>query len=187
MSQEGAAAGENPRRLPRFAARGARALERTTAGLSRLLAILMIVMTLVAFAVVVLRYLFSISLIWMQELYVWMHAAIFLLGAAPLVAGDGHVRMDLLYRRWSERARRRVDLAGTLVLALPWTLLIVVVSMSYAWDSWLARESSREAGGMPGIFLLKALLPLSAALIVLQLIVAAIRRRANAAGPQAGS
>ena len=59
-------------------------------------------MTVNVFVVVVLRYVFGISFIWMQETYVWMHAFIFMLGAGYAYLNDDHVRIDIIYRNASQ-------------------------------------------------------------------------------------
>ena len=63
-----------------------------------LCAFLVILMTLNVFLVVVLRYLFGISFIWLQETYVWMHAYIFMAGAGYTYLNNAHVRIDIIYR-----------------------------------------------------------------------------------------
>ena len=67
-----------------------------------LCAFLVILMTLNVFLVVVLRYLFGISFIWLQETYVWMHAYIFMAGAGITYLNDSHVRIDIIYRSTSK-------------------------------------------------------------------------------------
>ena len=66
-------------------------------------AFLVILMTVNVFVVVVLRYVFGISFIWMQETYVWMHAFIFMLGAGYAYLNDDHVRIDIIYRNAKNR------------------------------------------------------------------------------------
>ena len=140
-------------------------------------------MALVAVAVVVLRYGFGIGLIWLQESVTWMHAAVFMLGAAWTLRHDAHVRVDVFYRRMSPRQQAAVNLLGTLLLLLPTCAYLLVESLPYVASSWRVLERSREAGGLPGLYLLKSLIPLMAALLVVQGVgeslraVAALRRQ----------
>ena len=67
---------------------------------------LVLLMTINVFVVVILRYLFGISFIWMQETYVWMHAYIFMLGAGYAYLNDDHVRIDIIYRNASSKYKR---------------------------------------------------------------------------------
>ncbi len=125
-------------------------------------------MVLVTFAVVVLRYLFNIGWIAMQESITFMHALVFMLGAAYTLRHDGHVRVDIFYQKFGPRGRAWVDLLGTLFLLLPVTLFIAWISWEYVATSWELHEGSRETGGLPGVYLLKSAIPLMAVLLVLQ-------------------
>ena len=125
-------------------------------------------MVIVTFAVVVLRYLFNIGWIAMQESVTYMHALVFMLGAAYTLRHDGHVRVDIFYQKFSPRGRAWVDLLGTLLLLLPVTLFIAWISWEYVASSWELQEGSRETGGLPGVYLLKSAIPLMAVLLVLQ-------------------
>lgn len=131
------------------------------------LALLMVIIT---FIVVVLRYLFDYGSIALQESVTYMHATLFLVGAAWTLQQNAHVRVDILYNRCSEKTRALIDLLGSLFLLMPLMLFIAWISWQYVVDSWGVYEGSREAGGLPGVFLLKSLILLMAALLVLQAI-----------------
>lgn len=135
-------------------------------------------------AVVVLRYAAGVGLIWLQESVNWMHALVFMLGAAYTLKADEHVRVDVFYRRMSERGRAIVDLAGTLLFLLPLCAFLIVESWPWVAASWRVAERSREAGGLPMLYLLKSLIPLMAALLALQGIAGGLRAllRLRAAG-----
>lgn len=141
----------------------------------RAIAWLTVAMVLVTFAIVVLRYLFNTGWIAMQESVTYMHALVFMLGAAYTLKHDEHVRVDIFYQRMGPRGRALVDLCGTLFLLLPVCGYIAWESWDYVADSWSLLEGSREAGGLPGVFLLKSVIPLMAALLILQGIAMAIR------------
>jgi TRAP-type mannitol/chloroaromatic compound transport system permease small subunit len=119
---------------------------------------LTLAMVLAAFVVVVLRYVFSIGFVWLQESYVWMHGIVFMVGAGYTLLKGGHVRVDIFYRDSSARYRAWVDLFGSLVLLLPVVAIVWTVSFPYVETSWSRLEESREAGGLPGLFLLKSVI-----------------------------
>ncbi len=145
-------------------------LERISELTGRAVAWLTLPMVAVTFIVVVLRYVFDLGWIWMQESVIWMHAAVFMLAAAYTLARDEHVRVDIFYRRLDARRRALVDIAGTVLLLLPMMVFLIVSSLDYVAVSWSIREGSREAGGLPYPFvpLLKSLIPLTAALVIVQ-------------------
>jgi TRAP-type mannitol/chloroaromatic compound transport system permease small subunit len=136
---------------------------------------LTLAMVLATVAVVVMRYAFGQGLIWLQESVNWMHAAVFMLGAAYTLKADEHVRVDVFYREFGERGRAVVNLAGTLLLLLPLCAYLVVESWEYVEVSWRIGERSREAGGLPMLYLLKSLIPLMAVLLALQGIAGGLR------------
>ena len=130
----------------------------------RWLAIIMVVLTL---CVVLLRYLFSSSTIFLQELITYAHALFFLLGIPLGILRDDHVRVDLIYSRLSERKQSIINLLGHILFLLPLSILMLFWSTPYAISSWQIFEGSSEVGGVPAIFLLKTLLPITALLIAL--------------------
>jgi TRAP-type mannitol/chloroaromatic compound transport system permease small subunit len=127
-------------------------------------------MVVVTFVIVVLRYVFDLGWIWMQESVVWLHATMFMLASAYTLNRDEHVRVDIFYRAMNERRQALVNLCGGLFLLLPVCVFLLIVSMDYVLVSWSIREGSREAGGLPYPFvpLLKSLIPLTAGLLCLQ-------------------
>jgi len=134
----------------------------------RSIAWLTLLMVITQFSVVVLRYLFNTGWIAMQESILYMHALVFMLGAAYTLKHDGHVRVDIFYHRMSLRGKAWVDVLGTLLLLLPVCLFIFTYSWDYVASSWALLEGSREAGGLPGLFLLKTSIILMAGLLILQ-------------------
>jgi TRAP-type mannitol/chloroaromatic compound transport system permease small subunit len=129
---------------------------------------LTLVMVVVTFAIVVLRYVFELNWIWLQESVVYMHALVFMAGAAYTFRSDGHVRVDIFYRLFSERGRAWVNIIGGVFLLLPMVIFLFLVSGDYVLDSWLLVEGSREAGGLPLVFIMKSYIPLMAVLLFLQ-------------------
>jgi TRAP-type mannitol/chloroaromatic compound transport system permease small subunit len=136
--------------------------------IGRAVAWLTLGMVLVTFAVVVLRYVFNVGWIAMQESVTYMHALVFLLGAAYTLRHDGHVRVDIFYRKMGPRAQAWVDLLGALLLLTPVCIAIIWVSWGYVASSWSLLEGSRETGGLPGVFLLKSTILAMAGLMILQ-------------------
>ena len=127
-------------------------------------------MVIVTFVVVIMRYVFDAGLIWVQESVVWMHAVVFMLGAAYTLRAEEHVRVDIFYRSMSERRRAWVDLIGVIVFLLPLCAFLAWASFDFVTQSWSIGESSRESGGLPYPFvpLLKSVLLLMPMAVSLQ-------------------
>jgi TRAP-type mannitol/chloroaromatic compound transport system permease small subunit len=117
-----------------------------------------LLMVLTTFLVVILRYAFDLGWIALQESVSFLHAAAFMLGAAYTLKHQGHVRVDIFYQKMSPRGRAWVDLLGTLLLLFPVCGFIFWIGWEYVLNSWDVMEGSREAGGLPGVFLLKSLI-----------------------------
>ena len=135
-----------------------------------LCAFIVVLMVINVFLVVILRYLFGISFIWMQETYVWMHAYIFMIGAGFTYLNDDHVRIDIIYRNSSKLYKSIVDLVGNIFLLLPFLYLIWSYSFPFVYKSWQMNEVSREAGGLTMIFLLKLVILIFAFLLFIQVV-----------------
>ncbi len=125
--------------------------------------------------VVILRYVFDSGAIFLQESVIYLHGAAFLLGLSYALRHNAHVRVDLFYSRMTRRARTVVDLAGHTLLLMPVAATILVVSWDYAGKSWAVLERSPEVAGIPAVFVLKTLLPVSAALLLAQVVVMGVR------------
>ncbi len=124
-------------------------LDRISVTLGRATSWLTLLMVIVTFIVVVMRYLFDFGLIWLQESVVWMHAFVFMIGSAYTLQREEHVRVDIFYRATSPERRAWIDLIGVLLFLLPLCVLLGWKSVDFVALSWQLREASRESGGMP--------------------------------------
>ncbi len=168
------------------------AVNRVNAAVGRCVAWVALILVAVQFVAVVQRYVFGIGWIWVEESIVYLHATLFMAGAAYTLLHEGHVRVDIFYREAGPRARAWVDLLGTLVFLWPVCLLIFVKAWPYVAISWANLERSAETSGIPAVFLLKSLILIFAGLIAVQgLSMAAaalgvIRAGRGGAGPVTG-
>ncbi len=129
---------------------------------------LSLAIVLVCFAVVVERYLFSTTRLWMQDLYVWLNGAMFTAVAAFALYRNEHVRVDIFYRPASVRRKAIADLVGVLVFLLPFVYITYSVALPFVTRSWRIFEGSANIGGMPGLFILKSFLIIFAITMALQ-------------------
>ena len=106
-------------------------------------------MVLVTCVVVVLRYVFDIGFIWLQESVTWMHAVVFMLGAAYTLQRDEHVRVDVFYREVDARRKAMIDIVGVIVFLLPLCVYLGWAAWDFVAASWKLHEASRESGGLP--------------------------------------
>lgn len=124
---------------------------------------------------VITRYLFSNTHAWIMELEWHLFALVFLLGAAYCFRHDRHVRVDLFYAKFSEKDQALVNFVGALLFLIPWCIVIIWVSMKYAWQSYLIGETSPDPGGLPARYLIKFSIALGIFLLLLQAVSSLIK------------
>jgi TRAP-type mannitol/chloroaromatic compound transport system permease small subunit len=132
---------------------------------------LSVAMVLLTFVIVILRYGFNLGWIWLQESLTYLHVTVFAVVTAWALQDNAHVRVDIFYTRMSPRRRALVDFAGTLLFLVPFCIFILVTAWPYVATSWKLLEGSREAGGLPLVFLLKSLIIVMPALLLAQSVV----------------
>lgn len=108
------------------------------------------------------------------ELQWYLFSLLFLLGGAYALRHDAHVRVDVLFARLSDRGRAWINIVGTVVLLLPFTVFMLIVSWPTVRNSWGIREMSSDPGGLPR-YPLKTFLLVCFALLLLQAIAELIR------------
>jgi TRAP-type mannitol/chloroaromatic compound transport system permease small subunit len=143
-------------------------LEWFTVTVGQAVSWLTLLMVLATCTVVILRRGFDQGSIALQESVTYMHAAVFMLGAAYALKCDVQVRVDIFYRQFSARTKAWVNSLGALLLLLPLSIFTGMISWDFVVDSWRVYEGSTDSGGLKVVFLLKSLLPLTALMLTLQ-------------------
>lgn len=117
---------------------------------------------------VIVRYLFGESSVGLQELEWHIFALIFLLAAAHTLQVDEHVRVDVIFTKFSVKKKAWVDLTGSVIFLIPFCVIVILASYGFVEISFRVGETSPDAGGLPARYLLKAFIPLSFFLMLLQ-------------------
>lgn len=136
--------------------------------IGRVVSWLTLATVLICATVVFIRYVLAAGFIWMQELYVWTHAAAFMLGAGYTLMANKHVRVDIAYAQASPRTQAWLDLVSTIVFLFPWILVLGYFAWPYVLNSWQLMEESQQVGGMPGLYVLKSVILVFCGLMFLQ-------------------
>lgn len=126
------------------------------------------VLVLVVVFDVITRYVFNYSSVAIQELEWHLFAILFLMGAAYTLQNDDHVRVDLFYSKFNAKQKAWLNILGTTIFLIPFTLLIIYASQNYVLNSFALNESSPDPGGLPARYILKAFIPLSFTFLLLQ-------------------
>ncbi len=143
-------------------------IDRVINWLGQWVAWLTLATVLVTFLVVVLRYVFETGSLALQESTSYLHACVFMLGAAYTLQHDAHVRVDIVYHKLSARQQAGIEIFGILMLLMPVCFFMLTVSYDYVAAAWSVMEGSQEAGGLDAVFILKTMIPVMAGLLILQ-------------------
>lgn len=155
--------------------------EKVGFGVSWLTSLLVLVVCYDVFT----RYLLKNSIVAVQELEWHLFAVIFLVGAAYTLKHNRHVRVDVLYTRFSERTRAWIDFAGSLIFLIPLCILVIWTSRTFVATSYMIGETSPDPGGLPARFVLKSAIPIGFLLLLLQGVALALGSLLRATGDSA--
>tara|TARA_B100000963_G_C22466340_1_gene598034 strand:- start:167 stop:697 length:531 start_codon:yes stop_codon:yes gene_type:complete len=136
--------------------------------LGNVLNVLLIALVCVVIVVVIGRYFFDIGSIALQELTTYLHATIFMLGISYTLKHDGHVRVDIFYRNFSEKKQALINVIGGFMFVFPISIFIGWSSWEYVLASWFIMETSTENNGLPFVYLLKTVMLIMPFLLAIQ-------------------
>ena len=129
---------------------------------------LLLIMVILTCIIVVLRYLFNIGFIWMQELVRFCYAMVFLACAAYTLAEDEHVRVDIIYSNLSSKSKSIINIVGAITFVIPVCFAIIYYSFNYVVNSWAQLEGSLEERGLHAVYILKSFIWIFAIMLIFQ-------------------
>ena len=127
-----------------------------------------VIMVTLQFGVVLLRYVFGVSFIFLDEGVLYLHCALFMLGGGYTLLVDRHVRVDIFYSRWSRPSQARLNVFGATLALLPGSLITAWFCWPFVANSWINLDGAISVGGIPASFLLKSLIPAFCILLAIQ-------------------
>ena len=119
---------------------------------------------------ILLRYIFNINFIFLQELVMYLHAFIFLFGVSICLRDDSHVRIDVVTNKLRKKNKIIIDLIGYVVLVIPFCFFVIYESTTMISQSWSMLEGSSEPGGLPIVYILKSSIYIFSLLLLIQTI-----------------
>ena len=146
----------------------ARRIDALQERVGRFTSFVMLVMVLVVFSDVVLRYGLRKSSVFMQEMEWHLFGISYLLAAGYTMLYDEHVRVDILYSRWSPRKKAWSDFVFSFVFFFPSVFLVIYTTIPFLRDSFMVIEGSPDPGGVPARWVLKSVIIVGFALLGLQ-------------------
>jgi len=142
-------------------------IDRFTDVIGGIATVAMFLMLLNVFYDAIMRYFFNSGSIALQEMEWHLFSVVFMFGIAYTLKEDGHVRVDLLYDRFSPRTKAIVNIAGTLLLLIPLSGLIIEGSIWIVHEAWQSGEISGDPGGLKYRWLIKAVIPTSFVFLII--------------------
>lgn len=145
-----------------------RLVSRLNEAVGKFAALLNVLMIALVCIDVLVRYVFKQTSAFFYEMEWHLFSLVFLLAAGWTLLNDRHVRVDILYSRFSERGKAIADIIGTFVFLLPFCVVILVTATPYALNAFLSGEGSPDSGGLPYRWVIKSAIVVGAALLLLQ-------------------
>ena len=153
---------------PPFLIRLVRGINRFSDLTGRVVSWFVLAIVVITFVVVVMRYVFDLGSVFLQESILYFHNYVIMLGAAYAFLKGAHVRVDILYRPMTAKKKAWVDLLGFFLLLLPTCLFIFYISWEYVAFSWQLSEGSQESGGINARYIFKTSILLMPVLMIVQ-------------------
>ena len=144
------------------------AIDRFNSTIGKTVSWFSLVMALLIFILVILRSILNIGSIAAQELVTYMHAFLFMFAMAFTLKADGHIRVDIFYRNLNKHKQAWVNVLGSCLFLIPFSLFLIYVSLPATLTSWKILEGSGNAGGIPAAFILKSAVPVGGGMLLLQ-------------------
>jgi TRAP-type mannitol/chloroaromatic compound transport system permease small subunit len=124
---------------------------------------------------VVFRYVFNSGLVKLEELQWHLYGALIMVGLSYANILDSHVRVDLLYQRFSKKTKSVIEIGGIVLLLIPFLYVVFFHSLDFVKDSFIHNEHSAAPNGLPYRWLIKAFIPLGCILFFISSIARLLR------------
>ena len=128
---------------------------------------------LVVFEVIARRF-FSSGHVWSTEVIDFIYGPHFMLAAAYTLLYKAHVRIDVIYGKFSPRTRGILDIITYMVFFFPFAIIVLYQGVIFAHTSWSIGETS-DSAALRIVPLIKTMIPVSIGLLLIQGIATYIR------------
>ncbi len=139
-----------------------RAIETTILKIGRCCSFLNMILIVVILFRVIMRYIFGIGLVQLEELEWHLYAVNVIFGLAYCHAEDSHIRLDLVHDKLNQRTKEIIEILGILFLVMPLIIVIFIHGVDFWWEAVRTNERSDNLdSGLPYRWIPKSLIPLS--------------------------
>ncbi|MGR3376545.1 TRAP transporter small permease subunit [Salipiger abyssi] len=159
------------------------ALDAVLNAISRVASYALLALVVVVVFDVATRRFFQMGSTQLQEAEWHLHTILIMGVLGTTYIHNRHVRIDLLHAGFSPRTRALVELAGILLLLLPFCAVTGYYAVNFAWTSFIRGEVSQSIDGLPFRWAIKSMLPLGITLVALAGLSRVLRSIAALADP----
>jgi TRAP-type mannitol/chloroaromatic compound transport system permease small subunit len=110
---------------------------------------------------VVLRYVFGLGLVQLEELQWHLYAVNVIFGLSYCQSVDSHIRLDLVYDKLGQRTRQKIEILGIIFLLMPLIYIIFIHSIDFLWEAIRTNERSDSPVGLCCRWIPKGLIPVA--------------------------
>ena len=153
----------------------AKAIDKFNELIGHAVAWAVVVMTLIVIYDVSMRFLFQMGSVMLQELEWHLFGLVFLLGAAYTLQQEGHVRVEVIYQKLSDRQQAIINIIGNVLFLAPLCIVVILSSWPFIANSFAYAETSPDPGGLPYRWLIKSAIPTGFFLLLLQALADTLR------------
>jgi len=114
---------------------------------------------------VVLRYVFDMGQVWLEEMQWHLYALAVMIGLSYSQVVDSPIRVDILHQRFSRGTKAKWEIFGILVFLLPWIIVLILQGVDFWSEAWRVNEHSDSPLGLPFRWIIKAVIPISFTLL----------------------
>lgn len=157
-----------PADMPRWMARTIVLIDTLSLRVGRLVAWITLALIVAMVYEVLARYLFTAPTVWAYDMSRMLYGALFVLGAGYALSKGVHIRSDFLYRNWSVKTQGRVDALLYVAFYFPTMLVLLWVSMNWAWTAIERGERGMDTSWMPLLGPVRSTLPIGVLLLLVQ-------------------
>lgn len=151
------------------------AAENLISKIGKIFSWIILVITIMVVIDVILRKFLNSPTNWSFEIVIQLYAIYFLFKFPYALLTKSHVSIDIIYEKLPNKTKFFFDIISFALFFFPFTLVLLLSGIDFAYESWLIREKSWSSFGCP-LYIAKTAIPITALLLIIQGIVIILKK-----------